>query len=207
MGKTDENKLRKRNALLNAAYDLFTGKGINKTSISDIVEESGIAKGTFYLYFLDKYDLRNKLIVHKAGELFIKAENELKKTEYTALEDRILFFVEYIVDYLANNQKLLAFLTKNLSWGIFKQNVERIPQKAEDGEVDFEWVVRTIFEKSPQKYENPELLIYMIIEFVGSTVYSSILYGEPVDIEVMKPYLFRTVRFMIQDQEVREGAG
>ena len=63
-------------------------------------------------------------------------------------------------------------------------------------------MVKTIFEKSPQKYENPELLIYMIIEFVGSTVYSSILYQEPVDIGTLKPYLFRTVRYMIQDQEV-----
>lgn len=207
MGKTDENKLLKRNALLNAAYELFTGKGINKTSISDIVKESGIAKGTFYLYFLDKYDLRNKLIVHKAGELFIQAEKELAKKDYIRLEDRILFFVEYIVDYLTENQKLLAFLTKNLSWAIFKQNVGKYPGKTEEGELDFEWVVKTIFEKSPQKYENPELLIYMIIEFVGSTVYSAILYQEPVDIGTLKPYLFRTVRYMIQDQEVGKQEG
>ena len=65
MGKSEDNKLMKRNALLNAAYELFTGKGVNKTSVSDIVERSGIAKGTFYLYFLDKYDLRNKLDVYK----------------------------------------------------------------------------------------------------------------------------------------------
>ena len=119
MGKTDENKLLKRNALLNAAYELFTGKGIHKTSISDIVERSGIAKGTFYLYFLDKYDLRNKLIVHKAGELFIQAEKALENTNYTVLEDRIVFFVEYIVDYLTENKTLLAFLTKNLELGNF----------------------------------------------------------------------------------------
>ena len=38
----------------------FTSKGIQKTSISDIVEDAGVAKGTFYLYFKDKYDIRNK---------------------------------------------------------------------------------------------------------------------------------------------------
>ncbi len=202
MGKIDENKLLKRNALLNAAYELFTGKGIHKTSISDIVERSGIAKGTFYLYFLDKYDLRNKLIVHKAGELFIQAEKALENTNYTVLEDRIVFFVEYIVDYLTENKTLLAFLTKNLSWGIFKEHLGKQTQMTEEGEIDFQWVLKTIFEQSPQKFKDPELMIYMIIEFVGSTVYSAILYQEPVDIQTLKPYLIRTVRFMIQDQEI-----
>ena len=40
------------------------------TSISDIVDNAGVAKGTFYLYFKDKYDIRNKLIAHKSGEVF-----------------------------------------------------------------------------------------------------------------------------------------
>ena len=38
---------------------LFTTKGINSTAISDIVEKAGVAKGTFYLYFKDKYDIKN----------------------------------------------------------------------------------------------------------------------------------------------------
>ena len=73
MGKVDEKKKRKKEALFNTAYDLFTTKGINSTAISDIVEKAGVAKGTFYLYFKDKYDIRNKLIVHKTQELFSAA--------------------------------------------------------------------------------------------------------------------------------------
>ncbi len=63
MGKVDENKKKKKEALFNAAYELFTTKGINSTAISDIVEKAAVAKGTFYLYFKDKYDVKNKLIV------------------------------------------------------------------------------------------------------------------------------------------------
>ena len=59
MGKIDNNKKYKKETLLNTAFDLFTTKGINKTSISDIVDNAGVAKGTFYLYFSDKYDIRN----------------------------------------------------------------------------------------------------------------------------------------------------
>ena len=61
MGKVDENKKHKREALLNTAYELFTTKGTNATAISDIVRQAGVAKGTFYLYFKDKYDIKNKL--------------------------------------------------------------------------------------------------------------------------------------------------
>ena len=63
MGKLELNKKRKKSALYNTAFELFTTKGLAKTTISDIVENAGVAKGTFYLYFKDKYDIRNKLIL------------------------------------------------------------------------------------------------------------------------------------------------
>lgn len=69
MGKLETNKKVKKNALLQNAFELFTDKGFAKTTISDIVSRAGLAKGTFYLYFKDKYDLRDKLIVYKAGQL------------------------------------------------------------------------------------------------------------------------------------------
>ena len=40
MGKVDENKKQKREALLNTAYELFTTKGTNATAISDIVRQA-----------------------------------------------------------------------------------------------------------------------------------------------------------------------
>lgn len=38
-----------------------------------------MAKGTFYLYFKDKYDIRDRLITHKADRLFEIAYEELEK--------------------------------------------------------------------------------------------------------------------------------
>ena len=54
MGKVDENKQLKLEALYKSAYDLFIEQGIEKTSVSDITKRAGVAKGTFYLYFTDK---------------------------------------------------------------------------------------------------------------------------------------------------------
>ena len=58
MGKVDDNKKQKKHTLLRAAFQLFTEKGFSKTTVADIVDRAGLAKGTFYLYFKDKFDLR-----------------------------------------------------------------------------------------------------------------------------------------------------
>ena len=49
MGKIDNNKQMKRESLLDSAFSLFIDNGFNKTSISDIVNNAGVAKGTFCL--------------------------------------------------------------------------------------------------------------------------------------------------------------
>ena len=69
MGKLENNKQQKRTSLLDTAFKLFTTQGVSKTSIAEISQKAGIAKGTFYLYFKDKYDIRNKLVSHEASKL------------------------------------------------------------------------------------------------------------------------------------------
>ena len=54
MGKLDEKKKQKRESLLVSAFSLFTSKGINDTSIADIVKHAHMAKGTFYLFYPSK---------------------------------------------------------------------------------------------------------------------------------------------------------
>ena len=73
MGKVDDNKRKKKEKLLKSAYQLFTTQGFNNTSISDIVSHANVAKGTFYLYFKDKFELKDQLIQFKTYELIIEA--------------------------------------------------------------------------------------------------------------------------------------
>ena len=103
MGKVDDNKKLKMNTLLQTAFDLFTGKGFAKTTVSDIVNQAGLAKGTFYLYFKDKYDLRDKLIAYKACQLFDDAHKQLEGTEINSLEEEILFLTDYILTVSRNS--------------------------------------------------------------------------------------------------------
>ncbi|MDE6943659.1 MAG: TetR/AcrR family transcriptional regulator [Lachnospiraceae bacterium] len=198
MGKSDLNKQKKREALLNTAFELFTTQGITRTTINNIVEAAGVAKGTFYLYFKDKYDIRNKLIAHKASRIFSVADDALSKTQLTELDDRIIFLADNIIEQFNADKSLLGFISKNLSWGIFKNE---LISSGGSSDVDF-YNIYTVLENSPRSFKNPEILLFMIVEFVSSTCYSSILYNEPTDIETLKPYIFDAIRQIIRSQEL-----
>ena len=130
MGKLETNKKVKKNALLQNAFELFTDKGFAKTTISDIVSRAGLAKGTFYLYFKDKYDLRDKLIVYKAGQLFCDAYKALVNQPMNGFEQELLFVADYIIERLKKDHSLLQFLAKNLSWEFFALLFQAMSQKS-----------------------------------------------------------------------------
>ena len=201
MGKVDQNKQQKENSLLKTAFEFFTTKGFSKTSISDIVGKAGVAKGTFYLYFKDKYDIRNKLVSHKSSQLFNKAIDGLKdKFEGVTFEDKIVMLIDNIINQLNENKSLMTFISKNLSWGVFKS---AITTPATEGDVNFLDVYYKMLDEAPYEFREPELMMFIIIELVSSTCYSTILYSEPCGIEKLKPYLFSSIRNMIESHKVK----
>ena len=204
MGKLDINKKAKEDSLLATAYKLFTTQGIIKTSISDIVSNAGIAKGTFYLYFKDKYDLKNKLVAHRSSLLFKNALEELVASgQKFTFNQRIIFIIDSIINQLNNDKSLLSFISKNLSWGIFKHALTA-PVKNDD--IDFLSIYNQMLEDAPADIDQPEIMLFMIVELVSSTCYSSILYSEPVETEKLKPYLYRCVNNIIDSHIKAEPA-
>ena len=195
MGKAEENKKKKYETLLNTAFDLFTAKGLNNTSISDIVERAGVAKGTFYLYFKDKYDIRSRLIVHRASKLFVEAHEALLNEDTDDFTDKLIFIVNHILDRLNEDKGLLALMHKDLSWAVFKKD---LTSRSYEYEIDFyEDVYRKMILTSGLEFREPEIMLSMIVELAGSAGYSSIMYNEPVPLDELKPYLADAIRAII----------
>ena len=197
MGKVDANKRIKQNTLFQTAFELFHEKGFAKTTISDIVKRAGLAKGTFYLYFKDKYDLRDKLIIHKTGQLFSKAHQALSLSTppVEGFENQLLFVLDYIIDLLKHDKGLLQFISKNLSWGIFKNVIEK-PMPEESMRI-YEYFL-DLMAKNDIQCLYPELMLFSIVELVGSTCYSCILFEEPTSIDAYLPHLHEIVHHILQ---------
>lgn len=202
MGKIDMNKKIKENSLLNTAFEFFTTKGFSKTSISDIAGRAGVAKGTFYLYFKDKYDIRNRLISHKSSQLFQAAVNDLEHdaaSQALGFEDKIIYIINHIINQLDKNQELLTFISKNLSWGVFK-NALTNPATAED--IDFSDIYHKMLEEAPYQFHDPEIMLFLIVELVSGACYSCILYQDPCSLEELKPHLDASIRMIIRQHRI-----
>lgn len=50
-------QLEKKQRLLKSAVTLFLEKGIDETSVNDIVKDANLAKGTFYIYYKFKIEM------------------------------------------------------------------------------------------------------------------------------------------------------
>ena len=191
MGKVETNKKQKNTTLLQTSFELFTEKGFTKTTISDIVNRAGLAKGTFYLYFKDKYDLRDQLVTYKTSHLFVNAHTALIEQNIQGFENQMFFVIDHIIDRLEKEPKLLQFISKNLSWGIFKNAFEKtVPENSRQ----FYDYYQDMLTQNHISCENQELMLFTILELVGSTCYSCILYQQPVSMEEYLPYLHQTIR-------------
>lgn len=194
-----EKDPEKENRLLESAFKLFTEKGLKETSIQGIVDESNVAKGTFYLYFKDKYELRDILIEKKSKKLFSDAVNALRKNNIQSLDDQIIFIVNHIINELSKNTILLKFISKNLSWGVYSKTVNKLYQNSESEEEGvYSLFLKGIHEQNI-KLKNPDVTLYMIIELVSSTCFNSILYNEPLPIEKYKPFLYDAIRKLMHE--------
>lgn len=190
MGKLENNKQQKRTSLLDTAFKLFTTQGVSKTSIAEISQKAGIAKGTFYLYFKDKYDIRNKLASSKTQDLFFAAYLAVRQNQITGFPAQLHFMIDHILNALKNDSQLLIFVSKNLSWNVFQAALE---QKMPDRDVRFYDKYLQLIEEGHQTYEHPDLLLFSVIELASSTCYNCILYQQPVPLEEYMPYLHKSI--------------
>src|SRR5699024_2730209 len=149
-------------------------------------------KGTFYLYFKDKYDLLDKIVFRKSYGVLQQAIDKTKNKEFDKFEDQVLYFIDYIIEYFKKDRLMLKLIHKNLSWGVLKKassdydEVHEIYKMFESG-----------YANTSLSRDDIEKTLFLIIDLTGSILYSSIILREPDEIDKMKPILFDTISKII----------
>lgn len=183
----EEKKDKKKYALYEAAIKNFRTKGIDKTTVSDITEDAGVAKGTFYLYFKDKNELINKVVIMEATTIL---ESVLKKAEQLNTSDigeKLVYIANEVIKIFVNNKKNMAFVRKNLYVGLFTND--------ENGENVFSKTVDEFIHRAGSKNkERSQKIFYIITEMIGGVCYNSIYKNMPYSINEVKIELFDCIR-------------
>lgn len=116
-------------SIQDAAMVVIARKGIEETTIQDIADQAGIAKGTVYLYFRD----RDELLARTANRAFEKLVAELEPT-FTApgsFADRLLAVVLRQLQFFDDNRALFrATLLSQREAGMHKPKLGAYAQYA-----------------------------------------------------------------------------
>lgn len=191
----ESRKERKRQSLLAAAYELFTEKGVAKTSVDEIVRRANVAKGTFYLYFQDKDQLLQQLVYDISARVLEEAYAWLEERRTPDFVENVLLMLDYIIEYFKRNKLVLRLVERNFSWPMVARQMSERSDPLWDR-------LMSDLERSPQasRHSEEELfrIIFVIVEMVGSVCYSSIIEGKPDTIDNMKPVLYGIVRNILR---------
>ncbi len=196
-GKLQRQKHEKKESLVDASYDLFLKKGFNKTSIDDIVKKANVAKGTFYLYFKDKSDVMENIVLRMSSRILVEAYRAADERGCDDLVENIIFVVDYIVEYFKRNKLLLQMLKRDFSWPLIREKIDELsPEYGEALEVLESFLNHPYF--AGQDPDEVFKLLFLIIELCGSICYTSIIHNQPDDIDHMKPFLYGVIRKILK---------
>ncbi len=111
MSAKKKRRLLQRNRtdqILEAAEKLFAQKGFYSTTVGEIAEKAGIAKGTIYLYFRDKRDLFFSVLESKLDILLEKVEKGIQKSK--TVSSRIKEAIGIHLKFLEENEDFFKIM-------------------------------------------------------------------------------------------------
>lgn len=192
MDKITQKKNEKYTKILDTALRLFERNGTHLVSIDEIVKGAGVAKGTFYLYFKDRYDLISTLIIEKASKYMSLLNDEYEPRDFGDVSTSVHHYIEYLSDFLQKNKTLCILIEKNLN-----TCVNAVAQTKEGP-------IKELYEKIFSELINcgvteaeARAKLYLYIELIVSSCCNAIIRETPYTIEELKPHLCQIIESSI----------
>ncbi len=192
MDKITKKKNEKYTKILDTALGLFEKNGTHLVSIDEIVKGAGVAKGTFYLYFKDRYDLISTIIIEKASKYMSLLSDKYEPRDFGDVSTSVRHYIEYISDFLQKNKTLCILIEKNLN-----TCVNAVAQTKEGP-------IKELYEKIFSELINcgvaeaeARAKLYLYIELIVSSCCNAIIRETPYTIEELKPHLCQIIESSI----------
>lgn len=189
MDKISKKKSEKYNNIINSALELFEKKGLHPVSIDDIVKSAGIAKGTFYLYFHDKYDLVSKLILDRAEKYVNEINFESSKIENDGeFAETVRSYLEYLCSFLETNRTLTMLIDKNIN-----VCVNAIVEATDSRLYEVYTEIKDYMVKCGTVESEFTVKFYLYVELTVAAVCNAILREHPYCVDEVKDNLYKII--------------
>ena len=101
----------KRQAFLDAAFELFAAKGIEAVSLDSIARKSGYGIATLYRHFSSKVSLAMELASQKWADYISRYEAKVTKDEMDRMTgaEYMKFYLDSFLDLFRNDKEMLRF--------------------------------------------------------------------------------------------------
>ncbi len=113
----------KQKLIMDVAQEYFNRKGLQSTSIDEIVKVCKISKATFYKYFSTKEDLANEILSYSSKKFLSSAkaiDNNLEINDKERLKKKIILIWEYILYDRRINVEIIESFSEDESRSISK---------------------------------------------------------------------------------------
>lgn len=107
--KTKEEALETKNAILNAALDVFLEKGVASASLEQIAERAGVTRGAVYWHFKNKRSIFESLHEKLYAPFLLKAVEDAESDHPYPLE-QLKEFCHQKIDALKNDPQKIRML-------------------------------------------------------------------------------------------------
>ena len=126
---TEEERIKIKEKIMEAALDLFHDKGTKALSIAELTKRAGIAQGTFYNFWKDKEALIIEVITYRSIQKLHNIEKEFPHS----LKDPAAFLTDIVYRYSID--LVIKIKTQPVYKDAFKIFEAKGPQEAHKMEV------------------------------------------------------------------------
>jgi AcrR family transcriptional regulator len=177
----DEARALFRNAILDAAEEVFAESGFHGARIQDIAARARIAVGTVYNHFAQKDDLLKALLEERSEELLAELQSSVDVS--ASFQERLQASVARTLGYVARHRAFFAIANEH---GLFAGSASpgaRLEARPVDKAEKFRAVYRDLVEAGIQAGELEPIDADALARFLAATmrafILSALTGGEP----------------------------
>ncbi len=169
--------------ILDAARKVFAEKGFSETTMDQVAEQAGIAKGTLYLYFRSKRDIYMAALAQ--GIRSLNEDSRLKVEAATGVREKLRAFIATRVGYFEQHRDF--FLIYHAEIGNLR--IQPAPNEGEISELYLEQaqmleeVLRTAVAAGEIRDLRPDATAFTVCDMTRGVIVQRLLGWSQSDLE------------------------